>query len=265
MTPAMTKEPIPVERIDEMRAVADALDEFAMIDEAEGGNPLVISTERRASDLLRAASLELKEHRAQGGVVKGLEWEEARNAFYDWWVGSGRRDDYDVLAEQAACAAWNELASRSQALSDLVPVAAEPVEFSAEEAPFIMRLVAAANAMVGWADLSTPQAQSEWLKWRDISVEALRLSSSVIAHPSRSSTPVVSDEMVERLARFITEECFGYSWEGLQDEGRRTDSGYRVFIYNSFGGMALQGTKNDMRDVARNALAALSQSIEEGK
>lgn len=34
-------------------SVAEALEEFAMIDEAEGGNPLVIATERRAAELLR--------------------------------------------------------------------------------------------------------------------------------------------------------------------------------------------------------------------
>jgi hypothetical protein len=42
----------------ERLVVAAALEEFAMIDEAEGGNPLVIATERRAAELLRA----------QGGV-----------------------------------------------------------------------------------------------------------------------------------------------------------------------------------------------------
>lgn len=41
---------------DERLEVAAALEEFAMIDEAEGGNPLVIATERRAADLLRARS-----------------------------------------------------------------------------------------------------------------------------------------------------------------------------------------------------------------
>lgn len=39
---------------DEMLAIAEALEEFAMIDEAEGGNPLVIATERRAAELLRS-------------------------------------------------------------------------------------------------------------------------------------------------------------------------------------------------------------------
>jgi DnaJ-class molecular chaperone len=68
---------------DERLAVAAALEEFAMIDEAEGGNPQVIATERRAAELLRA----------QGGVrVKPLEWEQdkygntAESVFGTWWV-----------------------------------------------------------------------------------------------------------------------------------------------------------------------------------
>jgi len=39
--------------ISERLTVAEALEEFAMIDEAEGGNPHVIATERRAAELLR--------------------------------------------------------------------------------------------------------------------------------------------------------------------------------------------------------------------
>lgn len=33
---------------------------------------------------------------------------ELAEGFYDWWVGSGRRAEYDVLAEQAAYIAWIE-------------------------------------------------------------------------------------------------------------------------------------------------------------
>lgn len=39
---------------DEVVAVAAALDDFADIDEAEGGNPYVIATERRAAQILRS-------------------------------------------------------------------------------------------------------------------------------------------------------------------------------------------------------------------
>lgn len=67
----------------------------------------------------------------------------------------------------------------------------------------------------------------------------------------------ITEAMVERLAKFITEECYGYSWDGLRKDGRVTDGGFKPFSYNSFGGKAIQGTQNDLRDVARNAFAAL--------
>lgn len=51
----------------ERQKVADALEEFAMIDEAEGGNPLVIATERHAAELLRSPQ-------PAGVRVKRLEW-----------------------------------------------------------------------------------------------------------------------------------------------------------------------------------------------
>ncbi|WP_375597612.1 hypothetical protein [Devosia sp. Naph2] len=36
-----------------------------------------------------------------------------RKEFFDWWTGSGRSASYDILAEQAACTAWLERASRT--------------------------------------------------------------------------------------------------------------------------------------------------------
>jgi hypothetical protein len=41
------------DKLSKERQVADALEAYALIDEAEGGNPLVIATERRAAELLR--------------------------------------------------------------------------------------------------------------------------------------------------------------------------------------------------------------------
>ena len=81
-----------------------------------------------------------------------------------------------------------------------------------------------------------------------------KVAASIFARPN----PIeITDEMVERLAKFITEECYGYSWDGLRQDGRVTDRGFKTFRYDSFGGKAIQGTQNDLRDVARNAFAAL--------
>ena len=67
---------------------------------------------------------------------------------------------------------------------------------------------------------------------------------------------VVSDEMVEVVAKFIASDLFRYSWEGLGSEGRITDSGFKPIIYSMDGGMQLQGRQDDLRDLARALLTA---------
>lgn len=59
----------------ELVSVADALEEFAMIDEAEGGNPQVIATERRAAELLREADQSLRSAREAEPVASGDQME----------------------------------------------------------------------------------------------------------------------------------------------------------------------------------------------
>lgn len=56
---------------------------------------------------------------------------ELAEGFYDWWVGSGRRAEYDVLAEQAAYIAWIE-ARRSTPQAHEPDGAGEPVVAASE-------------------------------------------------------------------------------------------------------------------------------------
>lgn len=67
--------------------VADALDEFADIDEAEGGNPHVIATERRAAQLLRG--------------ISGIAWE--CKDFADGWIKFASLAEALEYQEQTGC------------------------------------------------------------------------------------------------------------------------------------------------------------------
>jgi len=74
-------------------------------------------------------------------------------------------------------------------------------------------------------------------------------------HAMLSAAPQPSMEgEVDRLARFIAETCYGYSWDGLGATGRVTDRGFKPFHFKMQGGMSIQGTQNDLRDIARQFL-----------
>lgn len=52
---------------------------------------------------------------------------------------------------------------------------------TAEEAPLMMRLIARAEALIGFADLKEPEAQIEWVKWRDIKAQAFREATAALS------------------------------------------------------------------------------------
>jgi hypothetical protein len=79
--------------------------------------------------------------------------------------------------------------------------------------------------------------------------------------PACASPSPVTDDMVERAARIIT-EWLGYSWEGIED-GSVEDKGFPVFTNSQFG-WVFQGRKGDMQRLAHRILAAL-EPAEEGR
>lgn len=74
--------------------------------------------------------------------------------------------------------------------------------------------------------------------------------------PTPAGVREITEEMVERLAHFIAEDIFGSAWDGLGTVGRTTERGFKVFGFSMYGGIRCNGTQNDLKDVARAALAA---------
>lgn len=103
-------------------------------------------------------------------------------------------------------------------------------------------------------------------EWRDRAVKAeATLASPLPVEPVDHIADVepvtvggsASEEQVEAVARYICAATLHTSWDGLQ-EGRITERGYKPFAYNNFGGWRFQGGHEDIRDIARKAIAALS-------
>lgn len=209
------------ERIDEMRKVADALDEFAMIDEAEGGNPLVIATERRAAELLRAQG---------GGRVKGMTWWPVAEMGPDAEEASGiLTGTYRVFQDEdsafgAVFAEWAHLPD--QFCTTVAKTLGRFVSFeeakAAAEADYRTRILSAleteAVEPVAWRceDLILPSisiiddkahAEARMRRPDDWRVTPL------YAHPEVSPVPTVTGEMKFKLGDWV-QKTKGSSWRG---------------------------------------------------
>lgn len=97
------QEPTRPATVTEMQEIADALDEFSDIDEAEGGNPHVIKTERRAAVLLREAALAARPAGTVGGdLVRRLNVAADGIEKCDLGRASLRRGYENILREAAS-------------------------------------------------------------------------------------------------------------------------------------------------------------------
>lgn len=66
------------------------------------------------------------------------------------------------------------------------------------------------------------------------------------------------DARVEAAAKRLA-EWFGYAWDGLRDDGRVTDKGFKPWCFNGLGDKCFQGQKQDVRDIVLE-IAALADA-----
>ena len=70
-------------------------------------------------------------------------------------------------------------------------------------------------------------------------------------------TPEKIDEAAKALANW-----FGYSWDGLREEGRVSDRGFKPWYFGTRG-LGFQGTQEDVRDMVREIAGIINQQTQE--